>query len=349
MMQDKISIDRAEFILLLKSCLPGVDTSKTALQGADTFVFHEGRLLAYNDWLGISRPCGFNLSFNVEAALLLKFMAAIKAKQVALWLDDNKLWVDTGSSQMALPVRVNKNAQRYQSILPEAPIWRNLPKGFFKAMECALLPGSDKFSGIYASGNLIVAGGDNDIAIQDIDGNLEKFWISNKVAKVLLQYNEAFQYNVHNSWLHFECGNGLMFSCHKLNDESYPIARISQIVEIWKAAEVVGSGELSKDTDACLKEAALVSGLGEEGQKLVWFSVSEGKLGISSHSKSGNYESAVTGVYNGDGKKIGVNVDRLLLARKNGAKFFELRVSGKNTAMILQYGSGYLFTGTTTA
>lgn len=343
---DKVLLNRNDFLVLLKSCLPGTDMTKTALQGADTFIFHDGRVLAYNDWIGVSADCGFDLSFNVDASVLVKFITSIKTKELKMWLDSNNLCVSAGASQMELPVRVNKNARRYASVIPENPDWRVLPSDFFSGLKTVQVPGNGKFSGVFCSGNVMVSSEDNSISLQDIDGNLEKMWFSNKVANTLSGFPGATHYCVYQAWVHFKYTDGRLFSCHRLNTESYPIASVNGFTSMWLSAPSTASGVFSKELESCLKEAKLVSGLGEDGQSIVWLSIDDGALGISSESRKGKYSSDVVGEYVGSDITLGVDVERIQQLLKQGAARFEIRTTEKGSVLFAPYSKGFMFVGT---
>ena len=51
-----MTIQRKELLESLKQCMPGIETGSAVLQGADSFVFHNGRIFTYNDSISVTVP-----------------------------------------------------------------------------------------------------------------------------------------------------------------------------------------------------------------------------------------------------------------------------------------------------
>lgn len=49
-------IQKKELLDSLKACMPGIETGSAVLQGADSFVFHDGKIFTYNDSISVTVP-----------------------------------------------------------------------------------------------------------------------------------------------------------------------------------------------------------------------------------------------------------------------------------------------------
>ena len=51
-----MTIDRKQLLESLKFAMPGIETGTVTLQGADTFIFYNGKIYTYNDSVSVCVP-----------------------------------------------------------------------------------------------------------------------------------------------------------------------------------------------------------------------------------------------------------------------------------------------------
>ena len=51
-----MTIQKKQLVESLKACMPGIESGSAVLQGADSFVFHDGKIFSYNDAISVTVP-----------------------------------------------------------------------------------------------------------------------------------------------------------------------------------------------------------------------------------------------------------------------------------------------------
>jgi hypothetical protein len=287
-----MTIKREELLGKLKKCLPGIDKGATTFQGANCFVFHQDRLVTFNDFISVSVPFDSEMTCAVPAVDFYKVLNSFKAKDVELTLSDFSLIAKCGKATISVPLMEEKILSRFSSIFPDEMEWIPLPKIFKNALSLGhLKTGNLQISGPFIEGERLISTDQVVIVEVDIIPPMARCWLSNRMTTELLKYPDFEFYATNASWIHFK-NEDMMFSCRKLMDENYPKDNVVGMMDTFNKAEVVCSGAFTEEVLDALRSATVFA---EETDAIymVNFSMSPDKLKIASKKHTGSFEQEI--------------------------------------------------------
>ena len=93
-------INRKELLENLKMAMPGIETGTAKLQGADTFVFKDGKIFTYNDTISVSVPINQTdlIEENIEGAVsaeeFYNIISKLPVEEIKFAVGENgKSWI----------------------------------------------------------------------------------------------------------------------------------------------------------------------------------------------------------------------------------------------------------------
>jgi hypothetical protein len=305
-----MNIERNELIGKLRKCLPGIDKGPTALQGTNCFVFHQDKLITFNDYISVAVPLDSDMTCAVPALDFYKVLNSFKAKEVELTLTDFNLELKCGKATVSVPLMEERVLSRFETIFPDEIEWLPLLANFKNAMSLGhLKTENSQISGPFIDGEVMVSTDQVVIAEVDMIPPMNRCWLSNKMVAEILKYPDFQFYNMNASWIHFK-NDELTFSCRKLMDANYPKDNVMGMLESFKKAPQVCSGEFNEEVLDALKSATVFA---EETDAvyMVNFSFSPNKLSITSKKHTGSFSQEIELPVIGE--EVAFNVDALKL------------------------------------
>lgn len=333
-----MKIERTVLLEALKKCQPGVDNSSQGvfIEGADCFVFRNNRVLTFNDYLSVSAEFEHDLSCAVYAEPLLKLLRAFRAKEVELSQGEGVLHIKCGNSTTELTTTQEGIYTRYESVFPEAPVWKNVPKGFDSALKHCLIPNMTKLSGVLIDGTWMIATDGVTVVRVDLDAQMERVWISNKVVADLVKF-EFNEYCTQGAWLHFK-GNGTILSARVLMNSSYPDNKFHELLDSFDGE---AQGTFDKEVVSIVKSACVLADESKEGGHCIEIEVAEDRIWFRTNNSMGKFNEFVEMGIAGKPGTIMVDGKRLLKALQHSpnASFY---ITGKRggEALVLS-GEGW--------
>ena len=92
-------IQKKELLDSLKACMPGIETGSAVLQGADSFVFHDGKIFTYNDSISVTVPIKNDglleegLEGCVKAEEFFKIISKFPADEIKFSVTEKGTWL----------------------------------------------------------------------------------------------------------------------------------------------------------------------------------------------------------------------------------------------------------------
>jgi hypothetical protein len=233
-----MNINRAELLQALKRAMPGIDKGSSTLEGADTFIFHEGWIHSFNDNISISiafpitNKAGENISGILKAKEFYDLLNRYQDENIKL-IPKNDMWVISNKNSTAeLTLLENNLIERIQGIKPSKLKWSSIPELFIEGISiCKFSSNRSSISGIYVINDKVYSTDEIRINMFTLDSSIENcFWINDNAAGELIKLNNPKKYSISESWVHFKTEEGDIFSCKRLSQENYPIKQIETLI-----------------------------------------------------------------------------------------------------------------------
>lgn len=335
-----MTFSRKDFIESLKTCMPGIETGGVHVDGADSFVFHDGKVSSYNGTVAVTVPLINHTEGNLEGAVdagnLFKIISKLTKDEFDIEsIDDDKWEIKAGRMKATIALKAFDYKSRV-GMMDFGNEWMNVPDDFQAGMKaCRMMHNKTIFSGIYFTGSTILSTDAyqiNQYTLKYV--NLPTFWLSDKCADVFIRLGDIKGLQTDGKWVHMIASNDAIVSAKLLAAKDYPYKKIADLLEknlIEMPVQGVFPKELFKAVDR-----AITFGMTTEKGPVVRLSLSEDSIKVSSETASGSYEETV----DWDVKpasfrpiEIYVNSDILSFALGNNCKFYIME-NGKKAPSI---------------
>jgi len=228
-----MELDKQEMIDVLTTVMPGV-AKKVVVQQENSFVFHKGRIITYNDEVCISVPADWGFEGAVQADPLFKLLQRFKGDKVKVVADEGTLKVSCGRSRAGLKMDNEITLPLGEIAMPtkdtdEIP----LPEGFFDAARLCLYSvkkGGNKplLTCVSIQEDTIQSCNNHQLTVVTLPGmsvvntnpDTPSVNIPGTTVKTLLQYKPTTMY-ITESWAHFVDDDGRSLSCRLVGGQ-YP-------------------------------------------------------------------------------------------------------------------------------
>lgn len=291
-----MTIDKVKLLSALKQVLPGVDTGTTLINGADSFVFYNGRIYTFNDFISVSIPFETEKPLNgsVKAMDFFSLISKLSDKELKLAESDSSWLIKSGNIKVEFTVMQSAMMDYIKKLIPEEIVWNPVPADFFKFMKyCILSKNYSNLSGIFVNDTVMVSTDEMRINYFPIKSSMNPFWISMESVKELLNMEGIEEYSITDSWVNFKNKEGVLFSCKKLNTEKYPISTVTALIEQHSKVETDVSGELpSLLPEAVNRASSLATDI--DNYNAVKLEFTKGHISVSSERASGKYQEKVS-------------------------------------------------------
>ena len=217
----KKEYDRKEILLLLESAKPGISTKNSNVEQSDSFIFHNNKIITYNDQISIVVPFESELEGCVPANELHKTLSKIKEDIIILYVEDNQLHIKAKKTKAKLKLIEIENI-----IIPEIPTeWAQLPKNFIEGISLCIFSAShDEASGflncINILENKIISSDNYRISQFSMDEKMNGFLLPVSSANKLINF-DIVEYSLSDSWVYFKTIDRAVF-CSRIIDVPYP-------------------------------------------------------------------------------------------------------------------------------
>lgn len=290
-------IQKKELLESLRQCMPGIDTGSAVLQGADSFVFHNGKIFTYNDSISVTVPIRNKdlleekLEGCVKADEFFKVVSKLPSDEIKFSVTENGTWLlKCGKAKVEMTLLDFDFEERLKNILPNNDDWIALSDDFVLGIgTCKMLVNKTQLSGVYFENDGIISSDGfqmNYYVIKDM--KLPKFWISDSSASELLKLNKLVSMQVQGAWVHFKTEDDTMFSIKTLNADSYPADKLKNIIDTTNPDKAIIHAKFPKALFDAVNRATSFS-MDILDCSAVRLSISKDKIEVSSERSSGKY------------------------------------------------------------
>jgi len=292
-------IQKKELLESLKACMPGIETGSVTLQGADTFVFHDGKIFTYNDSVSVTIPIKNEslleegLEGCVKAEEFFKIISKLPADEIKFLVTENNTWLlKCGKAK----VEMNLLDFDFESRLKNLNVgddWIDLDDDFISAMNvCRMSGNKSQLSGIYFNGKDVLSTDGNQVNLYMLKSELPVFWVSDNSINELLKLGDLKKMQISGSWVHFQTDNEVIFSVKTLNSDSYPYDKLKKIIDSTDLKKSELHANFPKELSSAIDRAISFS-MNVLEHPVVRLIISKDKIEVSSERSSGKYNEKV--------------------------------------------------------
>lgn len=293
-------ISKKELIENLKACMPGIETGSVTLQGADTFVFHNGKIFTYNDVISVTSPIRNNslISEGIEGCVkgdeFFKVISKLPNDEIKFTVDKDGNWVlKSGKAKVQMNLVQFDFKSRIENIKPDENSWTEIDGNFHYALGvCQMANNKTQLSGVYINDRTMMSSDGNQLNMYELTLKLPTCWLSENSVKELLKLNKITGMQVVDSWAHFRNEDGTIFSVKTLQADSYPFESLKKIMD----ATDISKSQLQAKFPKLLFDSidrAISFGIEIDSHCAVKLAISKENIIVSSQRTSGSFQEKV--------------------------------------------------------
>ena len=237
-----MTISRKVLLDSLKKAMPGIENGNQTLQGADSFIFHDGKIFTYNDSIAVSIPLEIEglVDEGIEGAVhadeFFKILSKLSADEINFTIGENGSWLlKCGKAKFEMTLMNFNFEERLEGIATEKENWMKLPEDFIEGIgTCKMLGNKTSMSGIYFEDEKIISTDGFQINLYTLSEKLPKFWISDNSANELLKFTNIKEVQQQGNWVHFKSDDGSIFSIKTLDADNFPMSKLMNLMDTSK-------------------------------------------------------------------------------------------------------------------
>lgn len=228
-----MKINKAELQTALEIVKPGL-ANKEIIEQSTSFAFNAGRVITYNDEIGISHPIkGLDIQGAVEADKLYSLLSRITMDEIDIDISETEVILQAGKGRAGLPLQ-----QEIKLPLEEIKVkkdWKESPDKFIEALKFVLFCCSSDMSVpvltcVHITNTGILEACDNFRAIRHHIPKMEitPFLLPATSAKELIRHKPTY-IAITEGWVHFKTREGTIFSCRVFQEKYMDITILFKV------------------------------------------------------------------------------------------------------------------------
>ena len=295
-----MTIQKNQLLESLKLCMPGIENGTTTLQGADSFIFHNGNIHSYNDSISVTVPIeqsGLveeNLEGAVKAEEFFKIVSKLPSDEINFTVDDNSWVLKAGKARVEMTLMDFDFDSRLKGIEPSND-WVNVTDEFIQALgTCKMSVNKTPLSGIYVNGKDVVSTDGwqmNKFTMKECE--LPNFWITDNSVNEILKLHGLCAMQINGTWVHFKTTDGIIFSVKSLLTEKFPYEKINNVLNKSQAKEDDFHGVFPPELFNAIDRAVSFS-MDISEHSVVQLTLSKEHIEVFSERISGKYSEKVS-------------------------------------------------------
>lgn len=294
-------IQKKQLLESLKMCMPGIETGSNTIQGADSFIFHDGKIFTYNDNISVTVPVlqeGLleeGLEGCVKAEEFFKIISKFPSDEIKFSVKEDGSWLlKCGKAKAEMTLLDFDFESRINTITPDGENWINLDEEFILGIgSCKMSVNKTQISGIYFSDNDVISTDGNQMNCYVMSKTkLPGFWISDNSANELLKLKKLTAMQIQGPWVHFKSEDGTIFSIKTLQGQ-YPYKTIKNVIDTSDPEKAILHAKFPKELFNAIDRAVSFS-IDISEHSAVRLTISKEKIEVSSERSSGKYNEKVS-------------------------------------------------------
>lgn len=342
-----MNISRKILLESLKKAMPGIESGNQTVQGADAFVFHDGKIFTYNDSIAVSIPLDIEGLINegiegaVHADEFFKIISKFSSDELSFVVTEDNSWLlKCGKAKVTMTLMNFNFKERLEGVSPDSKSWKDIPEDFIDGIgTCKMLGNKTAMSGIYFNGNKVFSTDGfqiNKYIFKD-KAEVPVFWISDNSANELLKFTGIKKIQLQGNWVHFKTEDESIFSIKTLDAQKFPIDTIEKLMETGEPKDEDLKATFPEELFAAIDRADAFS-MEISDHSAIRITLSSEKIEVSTERNSGKYVEKVAW---GKGFKekiepIVMYVDPVMMSfvAKRSLKFYLSKITTKKGKIV---------------
>lgn len=294
-----MTIQKKLLVDALKQVMPGVENGNSVLQGADAFVFHDGRIFSYNDSISVAVPISSAglVEETIEGAVKgSEFFATVSkfpGDEISFVVTDNNTWIlKCGKAKAEMTLMDFDYKSRLEGISPTED-WTEVDESLIAGLNaCKMSANKTVLSGIIVNGKDVISTDGFQINRYKMNVELPTFWMSDNSVTELLKIKEITSLQIQNNWVHFKSASGTIFSIKTLEKSKFPIEKITKVMDTTTHSENDFHATFPADLFTSI-DRAVAFGMDISGHTSVRLDLSPKHIEVSAQTATGKYNEKV--------------------------------------------------------
>lgn len=295
-------VQKKELVKCLQMAMPGIESGSAVLQGADCFVFYDGKIFTYNDSISVTVPISSEglLEEGVEGCVkaeeFFKTVSKLPGDEIKFSVTEKGTWLlKCGKAKLEMTLLDFDYKTRLKNIAPKEDDWINLSDDFISGVSvCKMAANKTQLSGVYIEGRDIVSTDGNQMNCYTFKNlELPKVWISDSSAAELIKLNKLVAVQVQDTWVHFKSEDGTLFSIKTLQAAGFPYEKIKSIIDTSDIKKAILHAKFPKEMFSSIDRAVSFS-MNISECSAVRLVISKEKIIVSSERNTGKYNEKVS-------------------------------------------------------
>lgn len=280
---------------------------KELLSSLNSFVFHEGHIITYDDRMSVMTPSPMPKSFSgvVNGKSLFTFLKKLGTKTIKVSIKEDSFIIKSGRMKASFKCH-DKKEWIPLDLITEDKEWYDLPKGFVEALMgtypyCSQDVSMTAVQCVHLNGNVVEV---TDLARivrytlkESMDEAFKDVLIPGASVKKVVECGIAkMAINKDRSWLYFMLGDGTQIGCRLVVREFPKCDIILDRISKCTAARIDG-GEGIRDV---FERAEVFESIRHLMDQRVHVIVEKGSLTVRAYTETGQYEEDFPVDYEGD-------------------------------------------------
>lgn len=339
-----MTIQKKDLLNSLKMAMLGIESGTVAIQGTDSFVFHNGRIFSCNDSISVSIPLSSvglvedDVEGAVKADEFYNVISKFAGEEINFAVNDNKSWIlKCGKAKVEMTLIDFDYETRFNGIQPSDD-WMDIDDDFISGLGiCRMSANKGPLSGIYINGkNIISTDGFQLNRYQMKEIELPCFWLSDSSVGDLLKVGGLKSIQLQGNWVHFKSEDGVIFSVKVLNFGNFPYDKVIKILDISIPKEDDLHAHFPKELFGAIDRATSFS-IDISEHSAIRLNLTKEYIEVSSERTSGKYTEKVSwDTEVGDFEPVTVYVDSTMMAYSGdrSLEFYLIKGAPKNGKII---------------
>lgn len=315
-----MTIQKKQLLEALKCAMPGIETGTATLQGADSFVFHNGNIFSYNDSISVSVPLSQaglveeNLEGAVKAEEFFKIVSKLPSEEISFVVNEGSCILKSGKAKAQMTL-MNFDFETRLKGIETSEDWLPIDDDFITGLGiCKMSNNKSPLSGIYINGKEIFSTDGWQINKYTMkESELPVFWLSDKSVDELLKFNNLKFMQVQGSWVHFKSEDEILFSVKTLSSDKYPFDKVNSLLNTSNPKETDFHAKFPKELFNAIDRAVSFS-IEISEHSAVRLNLTKEKIIVSSERSAGKYDEKVAWDEEvGDFEEMTVYVDATMM------------------------------------
>jgi len=296
-----MEINRKELLEALNAVKPGL-ASKEVLEQTTSFIFQKKKIYTYNDEIAITTDTPLDITGAIPSKELHGILTKKSEEVLNIEVVDNELQIKGKRSKSG--IRLDEEITIPIKEIGKPKEWNKIPENFTQALKmCVGSASTDMTKPVLTCIHLFenyVESMDNlrltrfDLSKTDDDGDLffpDHILLPASSAAQLINYTPV-KYSLTDGWIHFKCGNNVIFSC-RIQEGEYP--EIEQYIELKKSASL----KLPSNLTDIINKAAIFASSDFDSDTQIKVTIKEKKIVIRGEGNTGWFEESAKIKYEG--------------------------------------------------